>query len=68
MPTRKPRGRPRLDPNGPSAQTCVRMSASTYDQVYAIASERGMDTGALIREWIEMGILSERRAAGSRVS
>lgn len=61
-PSQPPRkGRPRIDENGPGTQVTVRLSGATYDAVYALASEQGIDVAALIREAIQQRLLRDRR-------
>lgn len=59
----KPRrnGRPPIDPTGAGTRVTVRVSACTYDSLYAIASAQDLDIADIIREAIATRILDDRR-------
>lgn len=61
----KPRrtGRPPLDPTGAGTRVSVRVTAETYDTLYAIAREDGVDVAAVIRDAIRLRIVQDRRRA-----
>ena len=59
----KPRrpGRPPLDPTGAGTRVSVRLKASTYDELYAMASRDGIDVATFIRRVLEVAL--DRRAS-----
>lgn len=44
----------------------LRVSVTTYEQVRAIASARGMSPSSLMRQWIEDGVAAATEEAGQR--
>lgn len=64
MPQKRERrnGRPPLDISGTGTRVSVRLTASTYDELYAIASLQGRDVSAVIRDAIQRQIVIDRRA------
>jgi hypothetical protein len=59
-------GRPPLDPQGASTKVCVRLTCATYDELYAMASEAGLDVSAVIRDAIERRLIVDRRSPSSQ--
>lgn len=59
----KPRrnGRPPIDPTGAGTRVSVRVSACTYDSLYAIARDAGVDVADVIRQALEERIMADRR-------
>jgi post-segregation antitoxin (ccd killing protein) len=56
-------GRPRLNKHRRGAATCVsvRLTDVTYDELYLLHRETGIDISTLIREAIEARLLRDRR-------
>jgi hypothetical protein len=55
------RGRPRLDPAGPSIDVHVRLGPRQYDQVYTQARRQRSSVAALIRHALTRGDLENIR-------
>lgn len=60
-------GRPPLDQGGESTKVSVRIPVSTYDELYALASQDGVDVSALIRDAIQRRLVADRRHAARRI-
>lgn len=45
-----------------STQVSVRLPCATYDELYALASEAGIEVSALIRDAIQQRIVADRLA------
>ncbi len=55
-------GRPPLDSTGAGTRVSVRLTAVTYDALYRVASEDGVDVAVIIRQAINDRLIADRRA------
>ena len=52
----RPRGRPRLDPDNPSAQVMVKLPSKQYDRLYAVARQLRVSPPEVVRRVLKAAL------------